>query len=246
MTPRRLFIRTLSPAIWRAWPRRQIAALQEFAAIEKDSGCQLLHCHNRIKNERLKAHLFQHVLEEFYHGELFSSAAKALSDRHVYETFPPREELSTGEGEGEGEGLRDFFAYVQVGERAVNRDFEVYSRTRLDPKVKAVFAKAGMDEGRHEDDTGDILLGLCGSNRRQLRLVLWKAELRRLWNLYKRSVQSIGSISLTMVLTVVYFFIGALAVPTLRRRLRISRKAELEIFREQVVDFEAEQRSEQA
>jgi hypothetical protein len=241
MNPRHAVIRWLTPLVWRFGPGRKIETLQRFSLVEKDSGCQMLRCQRLVADPKLKGYLFQHVLEEFFHAELFAELAKSLAERHLYEKLLPRSEL-VGDGLVDQKKIRDFFAYVHVGEQAVNRDFLVYSSASLEPKIKSVFRVAGEDEGRHEKDTDDILLELCNNDAGIFFRALWKARLKRWWTLYSSATKGIGALPLGILLSLVYFFTGTLAAPALKRRLQLPRQEQLDAFQRQVADFERELR----
>lgn len=235
MTPRHLVIRTLTPLVWRLWPRRQQEALLEFSQIEKDSGLQLLHCMRLTEEPQLQGYLFQHVLEELFHGELFYELSRKQADKIPVERLLEREELVSPEDGPDA--IVDFFAYVHVGERAVNRDFVHYSRADLEPGVRGVFRVAGMDEGRHEADTDDILTRLLDGDRAEARRRDRWATLKHAWKSYADTMQRVGVIPLTLLLGGVYFLASWIAVPSLRKRLALDRGQQLDIFREQVEEF---------
>lgn len=236
--PRHWIIRGLTPWIWKLFPGRQLTALQQFSIIEKDSGCQLLHGMPLIEDPKLRAHVFQHVLEEFHHGEMFEYLCQQLSEKHLYTKIKPRERMLSAKAGREE--LADFFSYVHVGEMAVNRDFVEYSKTSLPGNVRGVFRAAGLDEGRHEKDTGDIVLDICGGDPVMRDKKVSAAGWTRRWRLYKQAMHELGGLSLSIILSGVYFGLGWVAAPTLRRRLEASPEEQLEIFREQVRAFERE------
>ncbi len=236
--PRHWIIRGITPWIWKLLPGRQLTALQQFSIIEKDSGIQLLHGMPLIDEPKLKAHVFQHVLEEFHHGEMFEDLCQRLSDKHLYTKIKPRERMLSSDASREE--LADFFSYVHVGEMAVNRDFVEYAKTSLPGHIRGVFRAAGLDEGRHEKDTGDIVLDICGGNSSMRDKKVCAAWWTRRWRLYKQAMHEVGGLSLTIILSLVYFVLGWIAAPTLRRRLNAKPEEQLEIFREQVMAFEKE------
>ena len=232
MNPRHLIIRWLTPLVWKLSPARKLQALQRFSAVEKDSGHQLQYCVSLVSDSRLKCYLFQHVLEEFFHSELFEEQCRRISDRHLYLEVPPRIDLLPPQA-GPGEVL-DFFAYVHVGEQAVNRDFVVYSHAPLEPELRAVFRRAGMDEGHHEEDTLQILEGLAGGTGWSFRSRLTVARARRAWSLFADAMKSIGVVPMTAAIGLIYFVLGPVALGSARERLRLPEEEQLRIFRDQV------------
>ncbi len=238
VNPRHLVIRFVTPLIWRLFPGRKLRAIQRFSVTEKDSGCQLLYCISLTDDPELRTYLFQHVIEELFHAEIFEELCRDESDKHLYIELLPRIGLLP-EHPGPAE-IADFFAYVHVGEQAVNRDFLVYSRSRFDPALKAVFRRAGLDEGHHEVDTQVIFERLAGGKRAyQVRLA--RARILRSWRLFAEAMKSVGVVPMTAMLSLIYFLLAPLAVPGARRRLELPEEEQLRLFREQVAEFEASQ-----
>lgn len=235
MTPRHLVIRAITPMVWKFWPRRQQEALLEFSQIEKDSGLQLLHCMRLTDEPDLRGYLFQHVLEELFHGELFYELSRKQAERIPVERLIEREELVTPDDGADA--IVDFFAYVHVGERAVNRDFTQYALGDFEPGVRGVFRVAGMDEGRHEADTEDILTRLLNGDVAEAKSRDRWAMLKHGWKSYADLMQRVGVVPLSVLLGGVYFVASWIAVPSLKRRLAMGRQDQLEIFQAQVEEF---------
>jgi hypothetical protein len=240
INPRHIIIRWLTPVIWRLFPARKISTLQEFSTVERDSGGQLLCCIPLVSDPRLKAAIFQHVLEEVFHGEIFEELCQSFSERPLPTPVKPREDL-VSPNPGADEVLR-FFSYVHVGEQAVNRDFLQYAHAALDKKSRAVFMRAGSDEGQHEGDTGDILLDLVKGDRRRYRRYIWMARAKRAWLLYKGTMSRVGEFMLGVMLTAVYLAGGLAATRSSRRRLKMPAAEQAELMRRQVADFERQMR----
>jgi hypothetical protein len=233
--PRHIVIRWLTPLIWRLFPARQLSALQSFSLIEKDSACQLLYCLSVSKDETLKAYLFQHVLEEFYHAEIFEQLCREQSTSHFYQEFLPRQQLiEPGADNGK---ILDFFAYVHEGERAVNRDFLAYSEAHFEPRIRQTFRRAGLDEAHHERDTDEIISKALGgtSAHRWSRL---KASAKRSWELFKSGSKAFGIVPMTIILSAVYIVIGGLVASAARKRLLLESTDQLKLFKDQARAFE--------
>jgi hypothetical protein len=149
----------------------------------------------------------------------------------------PRQELLTHETT-DAEFV-DFMSYVHIGELAVNRDFAVYSQAKLPGQIRTVFGRAGMDEGQHEMDTGDIVLGLLGGDRAKYRWKLFRASVLRGWRVYLDTMNRVGGVPLTIMLSAIYFAFGWIAAPSLRRRLTLASNEQLQVFKHQVQEFES-------
>jgi hypothetical protein len=238
--PRHLIIRWITPLVWNLFPKQKLATLMQFSLVEKDSGCQLLQCANLIDDPELKAYLFQHVLEEFFHAEIFEELCKKMSPTHLYLKILPRTELVPAKASADD--VLSFFAYVHVGEQAVNRDFVVFSRANFETEVKATFRRAGMDEAHHEQDTHDILERMLGDKGKNFRKKTFFAAAKRSWRAFAEDMKAIGNLPMTFLLTVTYFIFGAFGATGARRRLRMPEEEQLRLFQIQVALFEKELR----
>lgn len=238
MNPRHLLIRLLTPLIWKKFPGLKLSALMKFSLVEKDSACQLLHCLDLVKDPELKAYLFQHVLEEFFHSDIFEALCKEKSESHLYLQMLPRMELVPANSSPDA--ILDFFAYVHVGEQTVNRDFLVFSEAAFEPDVKSTFRRAGMDEAHHEHDTHDILHKLLGASDGGLGGRTLRARLKLRWRSFNESMISIGKFPMTVILSVIYFLLGGLGSVSARARLQMTEKEQLSLFQQQVREFEGQ------
>lgn len=227
MNPRRLLIRFVTPLAWRLSERRMIAALQEFSLIEKDSGCQLLNAMDHICDPQVKAGLFQHVLEEFHHADLFAGTCLELARAPLETPVITRDSLiDPAAGE---ETVVDFVSYVHVGESAVNADFEAYSEMPVDARIRAVFRAVRADEANHEVDSRALLGSLLGGDNARLRRALRQAGRKRMWRSYVLSMRALGELPLALILGALYFLAGPFVTRVLRRRLGLSRSEQLPI-----------------
>ena len=233
---RQLIIRFITPLIWRASEKRKINALQEFSFLEKDSSFQLLGIIGLLESPKNKAIIFQSVLEEFFHADIFADIASLLSDEPLSVKLPLREELLP-DNAGVKE-VRDLIAYVHVGERDINSDFDLYAKASLDRRIQNIFRRASADEGKHVDSTEKMLLGLSGGHVWLYRWTMLKADGRRLYKQFTTYSKSFGVLPLTLILTFLYFLFGITFSVFARRRLRLSREAQLKIIQDQQRNFE--------
>ena len=236
MRPRHLILRFVLPNVWRFFPQRKLAALQEFSQTELDSAWQSLYAYEFVNDPKLKAELFSHALEEFHHANLFSklhdSYEKAPMDLPVIH----REAVLTGKNRSE---LIDFLSYVHVGEREVNFDFKVYAAAKIDPKIRDLFVKVLKDEEHHQGDSLAMLMEASGGTRSEVRWALWKASGSRVYRQYVGLLSAFGKIPLAFVLSIIYFSVGWLAVGSIRRRLNSSYSDQLAIAKDQKRVYEA-------
>lgn len=206
---RKLIIRFVTPYIWKLSPARKAKALSEFSAIEKDSGNQILYTLQFVRDAELKAHIFQHVLEEYFHADLFKSLSKQYSEnRMIAEVFTKESWLSN---DSTPEEVADFFSYAHVGEDSVNRDFGYYVGVKgLDPKISAIFKKVSEDEGTHILGTSDILLKMVNRDVFKFRWLIIKSHLKRFRKQTAKTFNDFMMVLLTLCIGLVYFLIGGL------------------------------------
>jgi hypothetical protein len=205
MSFRGLLIRVFSGLAWRIRPKRLTQALSEFSHIEKDSGAQLRACIGLTDDNALRGYLFQHVLEEYFHAELFSTAAHKRATQQPMLTIPNRVAMISADADDQE--IAEFFAYVHVGEASVNRDFRSYAAASPSKDARRVFLRAGADEGRHEADTLDVLATLTNGDKRAVKKMASSAK----WALRRRqfsdAMHGIGKLPLHVMLGLVYAFL---------------------------------------
>ena len=227
---RRLLAPIVTPLIWKLSPRRQAAAMREYGIIEKDSGCQILDALPLVHAAETRAQLFQQVLEEFHHSDLFETACQELAQAPVGTPVVTRDAL-VGADPGP-DAVLDLIAYVHIGEDAVDRDFRAYSKANLNPVIAKTFARAGADEHHHVEDTRRLLSPFSGGSPSREKWAIAKAHALRLWRTYMKTMSQIGEIPLTVLLAVLYVASGPLR-GMCRGRLGMESGSQLKIFREQ-------------
>jgi rubrerythrin len=212
---RKLIIKNFSPLIWKWSRERKIEALQEFSAIEKDSGNQILWALELIPDPRLKALIFQHVLEEYFHAEIFNDISHYYAQTHLVQKLFPRENLVTRNSPPLD--VWEFFAYAHVGEDAVNRDFSYYASARhFDKKISSIFYRVAEDEKNHIHGTREILLELVSSKKMYYWLVL-KSKIKRNMKQLESYTSLIGAFFLREVLRILFYIYGFFFHKTLEK-----------------------------
>ena len=232
MRLRHLLIKMLTPIVWRISERRRLAALQEFSDTELDSGWQSLFALRKIADPKAKAELFRHCVDEFYHADLFANLLQQQARTPLNRSVFSREAIL--ENQNSKSATLDFLAQVYVGESEINRDFLVYANTPIDPPIRQLFQSIKKDEEGHEEVSRDLLLRYADGNRWKLRLILWKKTIGHSYQRYVNFSQTLGGISLGIILTFIYFFVGFFFAPTLKNRLNLDREAQLNILRDQL------------
>ena len=205
--------------------------MREYSLIEKDSGCQILDALGLVRDPATRAELFQQVLEEFHHADLFEDACRKHSDAPVGTPVVTREALVAPDAGPEA--LLDLVAYVHVGEAAVDQDFGEYARAPLDKDIAGAFARARADERHHVADSRRLLGRFDGGAPGRAERALLKARALRAWRAYVRALRTIGELPLAALLTLLYAVFGPLMRGSSRRRLELGRAEQFEIFLEQ-------------
>ncbi len=227
---RRWLARRLTPLLWRLFPSRQAAAMREYALIEKDSGCQILDALPLVEDAELRARLFQQVLEEFHHSDLFEGACREVSSKPLGTPVVTRDSLVSAEPGSDA--LLDLIAYVHVGEAAVDKDFEAYAGGAFAAPIARAFALARADERNHVGDSRRMLEPFAAGDPGRVTRALLKARLLRGWRSYVQTMSAIGGLPLALLLAGLYALSGLLKGPS-RGRLALTAQQQLEIMREQ-------------
>ncbi len=115
-------------------------------------------------------------------------------------------------------GLADFYAYANVGEDDVFRQFDAYAAGIGDEDARRVFREAKLDELGHVGLTRGLLLRLTGDERTARRKVLW-VRLTRLWDAWLRFGKAVGELNASILLGALYIVAAPLLTVAARRRL---------------------------
>jgi hypothetical protein len=232
---RKLFIVYITPRIWKLFPNRIPRALQEFSIIEKDSGCQLLWALEHIEDPTSRAHIYQHVLEEFFHSEIFEDLSSSYSKDYLARQLPPREILISKKSSRYE--INSFFAFAHVGEDDVNREFSYYINTPIDKKINAVFSRVAQDEKNHIYGTDDILRDLTKDTKYLYEFLVLKSKWKRRVNEIKNATVFVGEHLLNFTLSAIYYTLGFFAARTIKKRFhKIDDVVMLEMLKQQEAD----------
>lgn len=214
---RKFFVSYITPQIWKLSPNRKIQALQEFAATERDSGCQLLASIDAFKEPLERAHILRHALEEFRHGEIFSNLAKNYSDIPLETKFSSRKDLLS-EDASESEFL-SFIAYVYAGEEKINRQFSYYTTHSFDEEIRHKFATVAKDEEGHENSMLYFLKKYGAKRKYYIKLLILKSYINLLKAQIREYFISISGVFLATLIMFVYFFMGFFFYKAIKKRV---------------------------
>ncbi|MFA6237004.1 MAG: ferritin-like domain-containing protein [Bacteriovorax sp.] len=233
-----LLIKKLTPLIWKIFPARKAQAISRFSMIEKDSAVQLLECMKFVGDNKIKADLFQHVLEEFHHADLFEELAKNYSDKHLNLSINSRENIINENSTHED--FLKFYAYVHVGESDVNEDFEVYANAIDDTSIRRTFLKVAADENRHEVGTDQILFELCNNDKIKTNRLILISRLKRSYKMYTIAMKNIGQIVFNFYMSIIYFCGGLFMVRSSRKQFLWTKSDHLDFLKNQIADLKRE------
>lgn len=231
LSPSKLIIRFITPLVWRFSENRKIASLQTFAMVEKDSAGQLLQCALKVNHPAIKAALFQHVLEEFKHADIFNNLANTYSEQFLLEKIPPRVHLASRSSSDLE--IIEAYAYSHIGECEVNKDFIHYSKGKFDINIKRAFGKIAADENRHAHSTEDILIQLMSNNNNR-KLILLKSYWKYKFEKYKTFMHKLSNTNLSLILMSIYFLLGPFIKRNLVKRLELNPDDQIHILKKQI------------
>lgn len=230
----RLVISRISPLVWKWFPARKVHALRRFAAIERDSAFRFLQYTPHMYSVPNRVDMFIHALEEFHHADLFENQVDKLDRNYVPHSISGRKFVITESSSAEE--IAKAYGYAHIGETYINKNFFAYNNPRMPSDLRNLFSKIAKDELRHAHATDRILMSLCDQNKKSYETIVNNAKWKRRYEEYANFMTKFGQVDLKIIFAFTYFVFGALSVSSLRRRFRLDRTEQLEIFKSQVID----------
>ena len=227
---RHALIRYATPTIWRLSSQRKLAALQEFANTELDSGWQSMYAMQFMPDPEVRGALFRHAMEEFYHSDCFLGLVQSYADAPLNTAVFSRQAIWNA---ADKDSILDFLVKVHVGEKEINEDFVEYARADLDVEIRRLFSLIKEDEEGHEDSSYKMLLQAAGGDRFQLKRRMWMQSVSNGYKRYKAWAQAMGEVSMGILLSGIYFLTGPFFTLSFRSRMALDRESQLQILREQ-------------
>lgn len=234
MNLRQVLIKYILPIRWQYSKKSKISALQSFAMTELDSGWQSLYAMDFIDDPKARSVLFTHAMEEFEHSSLFNNLCKSYSDIPLDTPVVSRKVILD---ESKKDRILDFFCYMHVGESTVNEDFRYYANAPIDPKIGNLFKKIAKDEEHHEADSLEFIGKLAENNTWKIRKFIFINQVGRAFRQFSVLSSQFGEMILNLLLSTVYFCLGALYIKTFKSRLKMSQEDQFLILKEQVNIF---------
>jgi hypothetical protein len=178
---------------------------------EADSAWHFLDALSHVDQVGIRARLFNNALEETHHAALFAAAAQDHARNPIQ--VPIRERAAIFDP---GKGLRQFYAFVYVGEKDVYEQFDAYATAIDADSVKRIFSNLKEDEHGHMQFAEQRLTLLDPKQTEVIRQVR-SIRRRRLFEAWARGWRRVADLAGTLLLTGLYLTFGPLAQRSCRR-----------------------------
>lgn len=168
-------------------------------AVEDDSAWQLHRLFNRVDDPKMRANVFDHLLEETYHASVFLEQVKKEFGRVTINWPQPRLEIETAD-----QPDWKYFAHLHAGESSAALFFkalqEAVGKSSFTEKVNQVLS----DEAKHVGKTASPSKSLNVSNDVYADYAQ-KVGQSRWWDSITKSLQIFLDLLLTAFLVLLYF-----------------------------------------
>lgn len=193
----------LHRALW-ASPVQRSRKLLEFSRVEAGGGRDLVRAAELTPDPRLRRLFLAHAREEERHAALFRKRGlEVCAERQLRPRRSGSAEAATDALLVEQEDAASLLAFIHLSECSAAREFRLLrSVLGHDPETQALFARVLRDEEGHMAYSLREVNRIAGD---RLRLVLWRARLRRLWRAYLRLATAIADRLSTLLLLAQYF-----------------------------------------
>ncbi len=197
--------------VWRS-PARAAALLESFQRAEASSMLDLLAAAQGTSSDARRALYLRHALDEDRHARSFATRARELRAQ----PRGGRADLRAADFDALYDRLGElgFLAFVHRGEQRGRAQFEAQRdvlRARGDERGSALFAAILVDEIRHHEYTGRLLLELAGS-RRAARALLRKIAVREAWWGWRRAGRVIARLLFSVLSGALFVLAAPLAL----------------------------------
>ena len=179
--------------------------LKEFSDVEADSAWQYMQAIQFADNPQLRLTLFNNVLEERNHADIFFQLHQTFKTANVSGNSKRRQPLINSVEE-----ISDFLAVVHVGESSVHEKFVRYANKAQNKKISEAFQRISEDEEGHGSETLDHLKIITGDNKKAGRKVA-KAKIKQHIETFGRHSTKIGDVIFSSLLALVFFAFGLIA-----------------------------------
>jgi hypothetical protein len=209
----RIKVRALVSIFWRS-KATMLSAVNGFQATESDGVWHLLRGIEAAESPKVRATLFEHMIEEEAHAEAFGQVCRDESEQAFVPTFYERQDIFEP-----GTPIWKLIAYVHVGEVDATERFGLLRDALPDGPLQAALKTIVADEEGHIDLTHSLLLKL-GATEPEIRSTYRAVRLRRAWEAWLRSGKRVVNWVAVGLLSTVYFLLAPFFYRTARAKLQ--------------------------
>ena len=210
----RLKVSLVARYLWELFPSLKNAQIASFADTEFTTSWQFRFSLPHLSSPEKRARMFEQLLEEYHHADIFLKLARSRSARPVF--LEPAEIKPIY---SEPSDVWKLIVYSHVGEQSAVDRFSALAAATADPELKRVIYEVLADEKGHTESVKDMAFEL-GRTPAEIEALSRRVRVQRAWAAWlrigTRFTEHIGN----MVLSAVYFVFGPLLVFQARRRLR--------------------------
>ena len=206
--------------LWRFFPTLQLQAVRRFQSIEADGVWHLHQILRRNRDPIDRAAVFQHLLEEESHADLFREVFQNDSNQIFQPILFARTSLPLPLEKGTKDpALSDLFLYVHVGEESATRRFRSLCKTLPEGELSRALQRIVKDEEGHIGLTDRLARKLGVSTTKLRAMILWISIKRFSDQAQQNALRVTNAIGLSL-LSLTYLCFGFLGAPSARAALK--------------------------
>ncbi len=198
--------------LWKRFPGLMNRQIKAFATTEFTTSWHFLYALRHAPDAHHKGLLFDQLLEEYHHADIFLEVAQKRSDTPVY---LDRGEIRRLYAE---EDLWKLIVYAHKGEDDAVARFNELLRQVDDEPLRRVLKEVLADEKGHAEGVDNMSYDM-GADPEAVRRELQKVTARRMWENWMTTGRRVLGVPTKIILYAVYFLAGVFLVLPSRRRL---------------------------
>lgn len=211
---------------WRH-PEKKAQVLATFHSTEADSAWQLAHVLPKVTGPKERNEVFQHILEEMVHADLFHIQAAKISRRQIISPAGERRSLYS-----RTEPVWKFFAYCIIGEKAALDRFSQVAAALPESELRSTFVRVLRDEAGHVHNARE-LAEIFAPGPAAINKELSAVRIRRLREGWMRQGHVITDILANVFLGFLYFFITPFGFLAARKKMLGNREEAIPVEQKQ-------------
>ena len=194
-------------------PKKKAQVLATFHSTEADSAWQLLHILPKLNDPKARYEVFQHILEEMVHSELFRKEATVYAKSQIITPSEERQAIYSDDAP-----IWKFFAYCIIGEKAALDRFSHVAKSLPDSTLRETFKKVLRDEAGHVHNA-KMLAAEFAVNAKDIEQEVSAARRRRFKEAWMRQGTKITDIFANLFLSILYFLVAPLGYFAARQKI---------------------------